>query len=212
MEPEVQALPEEAAIPAISRLIRTDSISMPLKEMLTLLGIRRGVPMGGPLRWASGIVDRIPSARRAESFADVRYDFVAFAVGHLKSEARADDPCRVFRACASVSFLAAAHRLRLERGISIGKKNTNALGAVELVGGEAQHIDAEFLHIQVQISGRLHGIGVKDDAMAVLVLRIAYDLGYLTDGLDCACLIVDGHYGDDGGFGSDGFGYLIGSR
>ena len=81
------------------------------------------------------------------------------------------------------------------------------MGAVELVGRQAEHIDAQPPDVEVEIAGGLYGVGVNDDRPASPLGLLFNDTGYLGDRLDSADLVVGVHHayqhrlvGDSGGY------------
>ena len=44
-------------------------------------------------------------------------------------------------------------------------QRADALGAVELVAGQGEHIDVLLLDVDVQMADGLHGVGVEQDAL-----------------------------------------------
>ena len=77
-------------------------------------------------------------------------------------------------------------------------EHADALGAVEFVAGEGQHVDVLLLDVDGQMSRRLHGVGVEQDAL------LPADRADLRNGLDGADLVVGVHDGDQAGVGPDG--------
>ena len=84
-----------------------------------------------------------------------------------------------------------------------GVQHAGALGTVELVAGEGQHVDVLLLDIDVQVARRLHGVGVEQDA---LFLAHRADLRNGQDGAD---LVVGVHDGHQAGVGPDGVRHLL---
>ena len=64
---------------------------------------------------------------------------------------------------------------------------------MELVAGQAQQVDVLRLHVDGQVSRRLHGVGVEQDAL------LPAQRTDLLDGLDRADLVVGVHDGDQRG-------------
>ena len=83
-------------------------------------------------------------------------------------------------------------------------QRANALGAVELVGGQAEHIDILLLDVNVQVSRRLNRVGVEGNP------RFLADGADFRDGKNGADLIVGVHGGDQAGVGADGVLHLLG--
>ena len=83
-------------------------------------------------------------------------------------------------------------------------ERANALGAMELMAGQAQHIDILFLHIDVQVTNGLNGIGVEGHP------GLLADSTDLSDGQDRADLVVGVHGGHQAGVRPDGILHLLG--
>ena len=84
-----------------------------------------------------------------------------------------------------------------------GVQHAHALGAVELVGGERQHVNILGLHVNVQVARRLHRIGVEQHAL------LPAHRADLRDGQDGADLVVGVHDGDKAGVLPDGVSHLL---
>ena len=69
----------------------------------------------------------------------------------------------------------------------------DALGGVELVARDGQHVDVHGLDVDGRVAGGLHGVGVEED---LLLAAESADLG---DGLHGADLVVGKHDGDEAG-------------
>ena len=80
----------------------------------------------------------------------------------------------------------------------------HALGAVELVAGEGEHVDVLRPDINVQVSRRLHGVRVEQHALFMA------HLADLRDGQDRADLVVGVHDGHQTGVLPDGLRHLLG--
>ncbi len=85
-----------------------------------------------------------------------------------------------------------------------GVEDANALGTVELVGGEGQKINVVFLHVDGDVAHSLDRVGVEENAGP------AADGADLPDGLDGADLVVGVHDGDQAGLRRDGGLHLLG--
>ena len=83
-------------------------------------------------------------------------------------------------------------------------QGAHALGAVELVAGQAQHINVLFLDVDMHMAHRLHRVGVEGHA------GFLADRADLRDGQDGADLVVGVHGGDQAGVGTDGVLDLLG--
>ena len=74
----------------------------------------------------------------------------------------------------------------------------DALGAVDLVAGEREHVDVVGHHVDGDLAHGLDGVGVEDDALLVA------ELADLANGLDDADFVVGVHDGDEDGLVVDG--------
>lgn len=126
----------------------------------------------------------------------------ALLPGELHGDGEPDDAGDIFGAGAAFLFLASAEDKGLPRGAVFDVEEADALGAVDLVAGEAEEVDAEARGADIEGAGGLDGVGVDDDAG----VSLAGNVGGLGDGLDGADFVVGGHDGDDDGFGADGLG------
>ena len=91
------------------------------------------------------------------------------------NERLAPDPHRESAAPASMSVTAAAHRLP---------------AAPELVAGKAQRVGTHFVEVDVDVTGRLHRVGVDR------YLKLVGNLDQAVNGLDSADLVVGPHDAD----------------
>ena len=92
--------------------------------------------------------------------------------------------------------MAAAVDLRGDLHARIAPANierAHALGAVNLVAGEREHVDVVGDHVDRNLAHRLHRVGVEDDALLMA------ELADFADGLQHADLVVGGHDGDQDG-------------
>ena len=78
-----------------------------------------------------------------------------------------------------------------------------ALGAVNLVRGERNHVQIVFLHVDRNFSGRLHAVGMEQDALFL------GNLADFLDGLDHADFVVGVHDGDQNRFRGDGAAQVV---
>ena len=74
---------------------------------------------------------------------------------------------------------------------------------MELVGGEAQHVDVHLIDVDLHVARRLDGVGVEQNALFLA------DRADLPDGLDGADLVVGEHDGHEAGVVADGVGDLL---
>ena len=124
--------------------------------------------------------------------------------GQSQRFGQAHDARHVLRTRAALPFLAAAHLLGLEWRTTAHVEDAGALRAVELVGRQAEHVDAEVADVQVHQPGGLHGVGVNDDgALAPFGLPFG-DAGDLGDRLYGADLVVGQYDADQDGPVGDG--------
>jgi hypothetical protein len=112
--------------------------------------------------------------------------------GKLGRHAKSDNARHVLRSRAAPPLLAAALDQGLDRCTVVEHERAHTLGTADLVGGEAQHVGAERVHIELDPSRRLNGIGVEDPA------GVMHDARGLCDRLDRAGLIVGGHQRHEG--------------
>jgi len=95
-------------------------------------------------------------------------DFLAhFVFAQFTCSAEADDIRHGQRATAQTTFLTAALDDRLKDNARPGTSNvqgTNAFGTVNLVGAQAEQIDAQFIDIQGNPASSLHGVSMEDNA------------------------------------------------
>ena len=120
------------------------------------------------------------------------------AAGQRRRHAEADDGRHVLGAGAPVPFLTPAGRGGGEARPAPDPECAGALRAVELVRRDREQIDAERGHVDRQLAGRLHGVGVEQGAVPVR------DVGQLRDRLHRADLVVGVHHGDERRVAGDG--------
>ena len=94
--------------------------------------------------------------------------------GQRHGHAEADDAGHVLGAGAQAALVAAAVQDGLQARAALHVERADALGAVELVAGEAEHVDAELGDVDRQRPDGLHGVGVEQGA---LLVRDARQLG-----------------------------------
>ena len=128
---------------------------------------------------------------------------VDMVAGLLQSRRHAHDGREVFRAGPLAPLLGAALDDVHQRDTLAGVQHAGALGPVELVAGEGEHVDVLRPDINVQVSRRLHGVRVEQDS---LFLAHRADL---RDGQNRADLVVGVHNGHQGGVGTDGRSHLL---
>ena len=92
---------------------------------------------------------------------------------------------------AAVLLLRAAQRLGEEGCPRADVEDADALGAVDLVAGERQQIDAEAIDVEVEVAGGLDGVRVDSDARVAL-LDDADDIGDIVDRADHVVGVDDG--------------------
>ena len=116
--------------------------------------------------------------------------------GHLaarpaRRDAQPGDRRHVLGAGAAVALVLAAGQDRLHPRAALDPQRAGALRAVELVRRQRQQIDAERAHVDRNLAGRLHGVGVHQRAVLVR------DRGELGDRLNRADLVVRVHHRDE---------------
>ena len=110
----------------------------------------------------------------------------------------------IFGARALVPLLRAAVDKGYQAHAVAAIEHARALGPVELVGGEREHINIVVDYVDGDVTHGLDGVGMEGD------LCLAADGAYLPYGLNGAYLVVGIHYGDEAGIGADGRLYLVG--
>ena len=138
-------------------------------------------------------------AQRADFFCV----FVNVRARLFKRGRHCHDAGDIFCARALAALLRAALDEVRQEDAALCIQQTHALRTVELVRREGEHINVLRLHVDVQMSRRLHGVGVEQHA---LFLADRADLG---DGEDRADLIVRVHDGDKAGILADGVRHLL---
>ena len=79
----------------------------------------------------------------------------------FRRAAEADDAGHVLGAGAPPAFLPAAAQQRRELHAAAHIQRADALGRMQLVSGQRQHVDAGRLHVDGEFPDRLHRVGVK---------------------------------------------------
>ena len=124
--------------------------------------------------------------------------------GLLQRRRQTHDAGDVLRAGPLAAFLRAALDDIGQGDALPGIQHAHALGAVELVAGQGQHVDVLLLHVDVQVARRLHRVGVEQHALLVA------HLANLRDGQDRADLVVGVHDGHQTSVLPDGLRHLLG--
>ena len=135
---------------------------------------------------------------------DSGHVLVHVVAGFLQCSCHAADTGDVLRTRALAPLLRAALDDAYQGEAPADVQRAHALGAVELVAGQAEHIDVLLLDVDVQMADGLNGVGVEGHA------RFFTDGADLRDGQDGADLVVGVHGGDKTGVGTDGVLYLLG--
>src|SRR5262245_57791222 len=94
--------------------------------------------------------------------------------------------------------MAAVH-LRSEAHAPADVQDSDAFRPVNLVRGERQQVDAEFLHVYRNLADRLHGVGVQVETFLPRVAALFDQRGDLFERLNRADLVVGVHDGDQHG-------------
>ena len=130
--------------------------------------------------------------------------FVDVIAGLLQRSGQTHDAGNVFRTGPLAPLLGAALDDVGQGDALPGIQHAGTLGTMEFMAGEGQHIDVLLLHIDVEVAGGLHGVGVEQDT---LFMAHGADLG---DGQDGADLVIGVHDGHQAGVGPDGVSHLLG--
>ena len=142
-----------------------------------------------------------------QAIAHFRETFAALLhrrAGFLQRGAQADDSGHILRARAAAALLCAAVDEVRQHDSLADIEQPDALGAVEFVRGEGQHINVLILHVDRDVSGSLHRVGVEPHAAP------AADFTDFPDGLQGADLIVCVHDRHQGGVLPNGGFHLLG--
>ena len=138
--PEVQALPAETAMPSKSKRISNASESSPAKD--TLLDVRQARcarAVDANVRYAR----RMPRSKRSRSRPTRCSALRSFRDGEFERRSESDDARDVLGPRAPPELLAAAVDERRQGETVAHVEHADAFGAVELVRGEREQIDAE---------------------------------------------------------------------
>ena len=161
-DPEVQAEPEEAQMPNSLSIRRMASPSMNSKLMLLVLGRRSSrSPFTRLLgmRGQEGVFQLIPQGLHPGVF-------LLQALGRqFAGLAQADDAGDVFGAAPAALFLVAADQEGGELGALAHVEGPHALGGVQFVAGERQHVDGVLPQVDGDLAHGLHRVGVEQDAL-----------------------------------------------
>ena len=110
-------------------------------------------------------------------------------LSQLGCEPQPADRGDVLRACADPGLLAASLDDGMDSGVVRADQGARTLGAIDLVGGDRDRVDAERLHVDLDLAQSLHGVDV-DRSVRCLA---ADDPREFADGEDAAELIVRKH-------------------
>ena len=121
----------------------------------------------------------------------------------LQRRSQSHDTGHVLRAAPAAPLLGAALD-QVEQGhVLLGVQHAHALGRVELMAGDAEHVDVHFLHVDGHMACGLHRVGVEGNAL------LPAEGADLPDGLNGADLVVGKHNGHKGGVLPDSGGYVL---
>ena len=123
--------------------------------------------------------------------------------GFLHGRRHAHDAGHILGAAPLALFLLAALDEVLEGDAPADVQRADALGAVELMAGQGEHINVHLFHVDGHVTHRLDGVGVEGD------LLLPTQGADLFDGLHGADLVVGEHDGDQAGVLSDGVGHVL---
>jgi len=111
--------------------------------------------------------------------------------------AETDDAGNILRAGAESTLVMPAVEKLAEACTAAYVESADAFGGVKLMAGDCKQVDAESVDVDGDFSGRLHGIGMKEDVV------LCGDTANLFEGLHSAEFVVGVHKGDQGGLRSD---------
>ena len=126
---------------------------------------------------------------------------VLLGQGHGRSQG--DDAGGVLGAGPAAAFLVAADEKRPKRRALAHVQHADALGRVELVAGQRQHVHGQLGQIDVDLAHGLDRVGVEQHALGLA------QGGDLRDGENDAGFVVGVHDRDDGRVLADGAGQLV---
>ena len=123
-----------------------------------------------------------------------------FRARNAERLAHADDLVGGQRAGAQAALVAAAVHLRFQADARLAAhiQCADALGAVDLVGGEGHQVDLELVEVDGNLAGGLGRVHMEDHALA------AADFAQLSDVLDHADFVVHEHDRGQDGVRADG--------
>ncbi len=124
--------------------------------------------------------------------------------GRFQCNADSGDAGYILGTGAAAGFLAAAIEEVPGRNALADIQRANALGGIELMAGEREHIHAQLFYIYGDRTNGLHGIGVEPDLMG---MRHG---SQLFDRLNGADFVVGHHDADERGIGADRRLYIFG--
>ena len=102
------------------------------------------------------------------------------------------------------TFVSGTVNQRLERHATANEQGADALGRIDLVAGNREKIDAEFVDVRWNLADGLGRIGVKQDAVLV------GNASAILDRLDGADLVVGVHDADEDRARRDRFAKVVG--
>ena len=134
------------------------SASAPRNVTLLVFGMRgASAPLIAMAKPARG---RAPSASRS---APTSRDALA---RELRGDAERDRQRHVLRSGAAAPLLRAAEDVAVERQAAADVQRADAFRRVQLVRGERERVDAERVHVDVDLARGLHGVAVKMNRLA----------------------------------------------
>ena len=130
---------------------------------------------------------------------------VRFHIVHrlLQGRRHGHDPGHILGAGPLAPLLGAALDQVEQGDVLPAVQGAYALGSMELVAGDGQHIDVHLLHIDGHVARRLHRVGVEGDAL------LPAQGADLRDGLHGTDLVVGEHDGHQAGVLPDGCGHIL---
>ena len=110
-----------------------------------------------------------------------------FFLSHFKRLCKTYDIGDILCSRSLAAFLTAAMDDTIDHNALFDIKNADTLGSVKLVTGKSEHINAELVEIDINVTDSLYRVGKHKRATLV------GDLGYFSDGLDCAYFVISVH-------------------
>ena len=156
-EPEVQAEPEETAIPSRSMFNRRDSPSTYRKLTFSVLG-SRWVWMA--VQFHMGDLPEDPLLETVSQALKIFMPFGKIPPGDFTGLSQADDVGNVFRPRPAVALLGSPVNKGRKLRPFADELGPDSFGGVQLVAGEGEDVHGQFLQVDGDLSHGLHGVGM----------------------------------------------------